>query len=103
MNAQFLYQQVKKNDTKKEELAQEYSNENMKFSKEDMTCYGCRDINIKNSKMCGICSIRICAEDRKLQNCGYCKEYPCVVVKNHIPEDSDNRVRLNRINESIPE
>lgn len=50
------------NEQVKEQLAKQYSNEKYRFSKEDTNCFGCFSEGVKNSKMCGNCNIRNCAE-----------------------------------------
>jgi hypothetical protein len=89
---------VEKNELEKEKLAREYSTDSCQFSKEDMNCYGCFWEENKNSKMCGNCAIRICAEVKGVKNCGYCSEYPCSHIDTHVPEGSENRQRLDGIN-----
>lgn len=91
------------NDSLKEKLATDYSNENMKFSKEDMNCLGCRELSTKDSKMCGICTIRNCAEKKKVGNCGYCSDYPCSEINTYVGDESENRSRLDKICASFRE
>lgn len=81
----------------KEKIAREFSGEAMQFSKEDMNCYGCFHEDAKNSKMCGECEIRICAEVKGVKNCAYCSDYPCRHIDAHVPEGSQNRKRLDGI------
>jgi len=87
-------------EQEKEKIALEYSSEGMQFSKEDMICYGCFHEETKNSKMCGGCEIRICAEAKGVKNCGYCKDYPCSHINTYVLGGSDNRNRLDRISAS---
>ena len=85
------------NDSLKEKLANDYSNENMKFSTEDMTCFGCKELSTKESKMCGVCTIRNCADQKKVENCGYCSAYPCSEINTYVGEGTENRIRLDSI------
>lgn len=39
---------------------------------DQMECYGCASI-----KWCRYDHIRTCAQEKGIQNCGECKEYPC--------------------------
>jgi len=81
----------------KEKLAGEFSGERMQFTKDDMNCYGCFHKDTKNSKMCGGCEIRICAEGKGVKNCGYCSDYPCHYIDTYVLEGSENRARLDSI------
>jgi hypothetical protein len=78
-------------------LAEEYSNEHVKFSIEDIKCQGCFRAENKSSKMCGGCEIRNCAEIKNVKNCGWCGAYPCQYVTAHLKEGSENRKRLDGI------
>ena len=51
----------------KAKLAVDYSNENCKFEQADMNCEGCFSIKNSDSKMCGACKIRNCAEEKNYQ------------------------------------
>lgn len=85
------------NEELKEQLAKDYSNENCQFSKEDMVCYGCFSEKTGDSKMCGNCAIRNCAEKKRVKNCAYCEEYPCHSINTYVHEGSENRKRLDSI------
>jgi len=88
------------NEQAKERIAKEFSGERMQFTKEDMNCYGCFHEETKNNKMCGGCEIRICAEDKDVENCGCCSDYPCDHVETYAEAGSDNRNRLDSISKS---
>ncbi|MFC1921635.1 DUF3795 domain-containing protein [Chloroflexota bacterium] len=88
------------NEQVKERIASEFSGERMQFTKDDMNCYGCFHEDTKNSKMCGWCEIRICAEGKGVKNCAYCAEYPCSYIDTYVEVGSDNRTRLNGINKT---
>ncbi|MDP4091172.1 MAG: DUF3795 domain-containing protein [Bacillota bacterium] len=93
-----IYIATQNNDVQaKEKLAVECSNENFTFTAEDMTCQGCFWDKNDSTKMCGDCEIRKCAKDKGAHNCGHCCEYPCEIVERRVPEDSQNRVRLDTI------
>ena len=81
----------------KAKLAKEYSGGGNQFSVQDMDCYGCFSESSRSNKMCGSCEIRNCARPRGLKNCGYCGDYPCRYINDHVPEGSDNRKRLDRV------
>lgn len=41
-----------------------------------LNCHGCRDLQPK-SGFCGTCEVRRCAQERTLENCATCAEFPC--------------------------
>lgn len=92
-----LYIATKNNDEEtKARLAVEYSNEHRTFTKEDMNCEGCYSAKNKDSKMCGDCEIRNCAEAKNIpNNCGHCSEYPCKLIDKYSPDDC--KARLDQI------
>ena len=49
---------------------------------------GCCDINNQNH-FCGKCNIRLCAVERNLVNCGYCKDFPCKKLDSISPQTYD--------------
>jgi hypothetical protein len=81
----------------KERLARECSNEDVQFLKDDMNCYGCFWEGNRNSKMCGNCAMRNCAEAKGVENCGYCGDYPCSHIETYVPEGLENRKKLESI------
>jgi hypothetical protein len=92
-----IYIATKNNDEKtKEKLAIEYSNEKCKFTKEDMNCEGCFSVKNKDSKMCGDCEVRNCAEKKNnIENCSCCSDYPCALIDKYSPAEC--RTRLDQI------
>lgn len=96
-----IYIATKNNDSQAlEQLALECSNENCTFAAEDMPCLGCFDHKNDCSKMCGDCEIRFCAKDKPVDNCGMCDVYPCEIIERHLPADSENRLRLDKISQA---
>ena len=89
------------NQAAKERLAREFSRERMQFTAGDMNCYGCFHEDTGNLIMCGGCVIRNCGQSRKVENCGYCADYPCGNIETHVKAGSDNRKRLDNINSFI--
>ena len=67
------------------------------FSVEDAKCYGCVSNKSDVGDLCAQCEIRICARHKKVENCGYCQEYPCELTEQYIPENLKNRKRLDEI------
>ena len=97
-----VYIATARNDEQmKAQLAKEYSSERVQFLIADINCYGCFWEGNNCSKMCGNCEIRNCAKTKEVKNCGYCGDYPCLSITSHLPEDSKNRQRLDKIRASL--
>ena len=92
---------ARNDDRMKMKLAKDYSSERNQFSIEDINCYGCFWEGNDCSKMCGNCAIRNCAKAKVVKNCGYCLDYPCRYINSHLPEESENRKRLDKIKASL--
>ena len=46
-----------------------------------VTCDGCLAFEVKLSGHCSVCDVRNCGIEKKVENCGYCKEYPCPKIE----------------------
>jgi len=60
-------------------------------------CDGCRVIDGRLFTGCTSCEIRNCAMDTSLENCAYCRNYPCDKLTRHFAIDQEARVRLEEI------
>jgi len=59
---------------------------------EDIHCLGCRsDVLFGN---CQACKIRVCANEKKLNDCGKCESFPCDKVEGIFRYDETARARL---------
>jgi hypothetical protein len=47
---------------------------------EDCYCDGCTTKTGKVATFCDKCEVRICTIKKKLENCAYCDDYPCVTL-----------------------
>ncbi len=75
----------------------------MKYEIADITdCDGCRIENGKLFSGCKDCAIRNCAQQKKIENCAYCIEYPCEKLENFFIKDPETRTRLDEVRSSIP-
>jgi len=45
------------------------------FTAQDMACYGCKPEN-----RCAYSELRACANNKLIENCGLCNEYPCELL-----------------------
>jgi hypothetical protein len=67
---------TKENDySKLEETAKLWSRPGDEFKPEDILCDGCYSERLH--KFCLKCSVRLCALQRNIVNCGDCSEYSC--------------------------
>jgi len=66
-------------------------------------CDGCRADSGKLFSGEVLCEIRICAREKNLENCAYCSDYACDILKKHLALDPDSKTRLEEIRKtSIP-
>lgn len=84
---------------RKKELAKIWADHAENLSIEDITCYGCKSEN-KKTKFCGICLVRSCCQNKNIDNCAHCKDYPCQkyiqLIKNiESPEAKDLLDKIN--------
>jgi len=62
------------------EIAKFWSNPRVgNYVPEDIWCDGCHSNRLH--AFCTSCPVRICAKDKRLDNCGTCGEYPCDKLK----------------------
>ncbi len=68
------------------------------YKPEDVTdCDGCKSENGRLFSGCSKCKIRKCAQDKDIENCAYCDEYPCEELEKIFTTDPDARKRLDKI------
>ena len=70
----------------------------MNLQSEDITdCDGCKaDSGILFSG-CLNCEIRKCASQKNIENCAYCSDYACGILRKHFSHDSTAQTRLEEI------
>ena len=74
----------------------------MEMTAEEFTeCDGCLTTTGKLFAACLECYMRKCAREKKLENCGYCSDYPCEHVKKIFSEDPGAKIRLDFIKRSL--
>jgi len=64
--------------------------------KEKMNCEGC--INIKKPFWGDLCPVKDCCENKKLEHCGKCVDFPCDLLKQfaYDKEQGDNGKRIEQ-------
>jgi len=87
---------VSKNTDEQIRLANEYSTETGRFSKEDMYCLGCHSDTV-SQKMCGDCEIRLCGTKKSYESCAKCDEFPCPILEKNLGANSDNLNTLKQL------
>jgi hypothetical protein len=69
---------TQKNDTElKKEVAKKWSTEKEPLKPEDIDCGGCLATRQRLFKFCGTCAVRRCGHEKGVENCAYCREFPC--------------------------
>ncbi|MCL2576198.1 MAG: DUF3795 domain-containing protein [Defluviitaleaceae bacterium] len=58
-------------------------------------CEGC--VNIEKP-LWGECDVKVCCEGKELENCGFCKDFPCQMLNaySHDEEHGDNGARIEQ-------
>jgi hypothetical protein len=70
---------TQRNDRKlKEEVAKAWSTDKETLKPEDMNCDGCLATGGILYKFCATCEVRLCGYEKGVENCAYCREFPCV-------------------------
>lgn len=97
------FQATKDNDNvKRVEVAAMWSKQfNADIKPSDINCDGCQSENGVLFSHCLVCEIRNCAKTKKVENCGYCNEYPCNklnMIFDFLPEA---KIRLDSTNTSL--
>lgn len=87
---------VRKDTAGQIRLADEYSTDTYKFSKEDMYCLGCHSDTV-SQKMCGDCEIRLCCTKKSYKSCAECGGFPCSTLEKNLGDNSDNLNRLRQL------
>jgi hypothetical protein len=67
----------KNDDEIRKSVVERWSTEDLPLTIEDVNCDGCHMIDKRLIKFCHTCEVRACGLKHKVENCGYCDEYPC--------------------------
>jgi hypothetical protein len=66
------------NDRKlKEKAAKAWSSKKETLKPEDIECDGCLATRQRLFKFCEVCGVRRCGYEKGVENCAYCREFPC--------------------------
>jgi len=95
------YLATRKNDAEEiKKIANEWSNDELKFTPEEIYCEGCSNDG-KLFNWAPNCDIRICCVDKKLENCAYCDNYICDILKNSLDKSPSAKENLEEIRQKI--
>jgi hypothetical protein len=81
-------------------LSKEWSSPDMAFSQEEIKCFGCHQTK-KCFSWCAECSVRRCAMEKNLENCAYCKDYPCETIQMPHSKSPEAKKYLDKIYQTI--
>ncbi len=86
---------------RKQKIAERWSKElKAEFTPEDIDCNGCKSDRV--SGWCTrICAIRPCAQQRKVESCAHCQDYPCSKLKEFLSHEPDATNTLQGIREEL--
>jgi len=74
----------------------------LEYDLKDITdCDGCRTESDKLFSACRNCKIRICARDLGYENCVFCPEYVCDILKEFYDKDPSAKKNLDLFRQSI--
>ena len=95
------YLATKKNDEEEiNKIASEWSSVAMKFSPEEIYCDGCSNEK-RHFSWVPNCDIRICCTEKKLENCAYCDDFICEILKNSLEKDPNAKLNLEEIRQKL--
>lgn len=64
-------------------------------------CDGCRAIDGRLLATCGDCKIRNCAQEKDIDNCAHCGDYPCDNLEQLFKHEPAARNRLDVIRSTL--
>jgi hypothetical protein len=74
----------------------------IEYKYEDINeCDGCITKSQRLFCGCANCKIRMCVTQKEIENCAYCKDYPCQDLKNTFEPESGAKERLDKIKDSL--
>jgi len=69
---------TQRNDAElKKEVAKAWSTKKETLKPEEINCDGCLATGRRLFKFCGVCGVRRCGYEKGVENCAYCREFPC--------------------------
>lgn len=95
------YLATQKNDAEEiKKIANEWSNDTMKFTPEEIYCEGCSNDG-RLFSWAPKCDIRICCKSKNLENCAYCVDFICDKLKNSLEKAPSAKENLEEIRRNL--
>lgn len=81
--------------------AEGWSTPEEKIAPDDIICDGCVLLGKRLARFSTECPVRICGIEKGVENCGFCKDYPCEKLKKRweLVKTPEARDRLDEINQ----
>jgi hypothetical protein len=90
------------NDHKREKVAEQWSKDyQMQIKAKDINCDGCLSETGRLFSHCNVCEIRKCGQEKKIENCAHCNEYPCQKLNNFFAMVPYGKVTLDEIRKTL--
>ncbi|HYA13697.1 MAG TPA: DUF3795 domain-containing protein [Syntrophales bacterium] len=90
------------NDRKRERVVERwYKDYHMQIKAEDINCDGCLSETGRLFSHCNVCEIRKCGQEKKVENCAHCKEYPCQKLNKFFEVVPHGKVTLDEIRRTL--
>jgi hypothetical protein len=90
------------NDRKREKVVERwYKDYHMQIKPEDINCDGCLSEKGRLFSHCNVCEIRRCGQEKKINNCAYCNEYPCQKLNNFFIRVPYGKANLDEIRKTL--
>ena len=91
------YLATQRNDVEEiKKISKEWSSGAMKFTPEEIYCDGCCK-DSRHFSWVDKCDIKMCCTGKKLENCAYCDDYICDLLKNSFEKDPNAKQNLEEI------
>lgn len=85
---------TQRNDRKlKQEVAKAWSTEKETLKPEGINCGGCFAGREALFRYCLICEVRRCGYEKGVENCAYCREFPCAKLSALWKSEGDTTLR----------
>jgi len=92
------------NDDEKmrEELAKKWTEDyGQKIDPDEIICDGCSDMEGRHIDYWEQCQIRRCCEEKEIENCAHCGEYPCEELQSFFEMAVGTKERLDEIRKNL--
>lgn len=89
------------NEEELERIASEWSQDSVRFTADDVRCYGCHAGSEHVASFCSDCDVRTCAQKHGFGTCAECIDYPCDKLDNPHGMDPSAKELLDTLNKEI--